>query len=390
MSNLLSGVLRKARPLFAAAGTAGLLATTACSTDVQRFGQVGGGSSSQFTPTTVATAPLEPVQTGPASPQPVSTGSANSRYAAYRAEPPASAGSVRVQSGDTLYSIARANGVTVEKLADANGIAYPYNVRIGQSLSLPGAPRTVAATTPSRPARSGDGAHVVEPGETLFAVSRRYGVNVRDLAAANGLTLQSGLRIGQRLTIPDGSTPATARTAVGGPLADEKEAAPAPQPVRVAKAASQPPRETVAKSNSSMQTAALPAPPTRATSQFRWPVRGRLISRFGPQSNGSRNDGINISVPAGTSVKAAENGVVAYAGNELKGYGNLVLIRHSDDWVTAYAHNGEILVQRGDTVQRGQIIAKAGMSGSVDKPQVHFEVRKGAKAVDPLPYLEGA
>jgi murein DD-endopeptidase MepM/ murein hydrolase activator NlpD len=299
---------------------------------------------------------------------------------------PNATGTVRVQSGDTLYSIARANGVTVEDLATANGIGYPYAVRIGQSLRLPGAPRTVATPGPARQVRSaGASTHSVAPGETLYGVARKYGVNVSDLAAANGLTTASGIRIGQRLTIPDGSF--RRETAIGGPLnkvgtpvagAAPKTVAPAPVETRVA------------RNDATESIGPLPAPPTRAASSFRWPVRGRLISRFGSQTDGSRNDGINISVPEGTSVKASENGVVAYAGSELKGYGNLVLIRHTDDWVTAYAHNGEILVKRGETVQRGQIIAKAGKTGSVTKPQVHFEVRKGAKAVDPLTYLEGA
>lgn len=123
------------------------------------------------------------------------------------------------------------------------------------------------------------------------------------------------------------------------------------------------------------------------SSKFRWPVKGRVISNYGAKPSGGRNDGINIAVPEGTSVKAAENGVVAYAGNELKGYGNLVLIRHSNNWVTAYAHNKELFVRRGDTIKRGQIIAKAGKTGSVKTPQLHFEIRKGAQAVDPTQYL---
>ena len=96
---------------------------------------------------------------------------------------------------------------------------------------------------------------------------------------------------------------------------------------------------------------------------------------------------MNVAVPLGTSVKAAENGVVVYAGNELKGYGNLVLIRHSGNWVSAYAHNNKLIVKRGDKIKRGQIIAKAGKSGMVDQPQLHFELRKGSKPVDPLKYM---
>jgi murein DD-endopeptidase MepM/ murein hydrolase activator NlpD len=120
---------------------------------------------------------------------------------------------------------------------------------------------------------------------------------------------------------------------------------------------------------------------------MRWPVRGKVISGFGSKPNGLKNEGINIAVPEGTSIRAAESGVVAYAGNELKGYGNLVLIRHEGGYVTAYAHAKEIFVKRGDTVKRGDVIAKAGQTGSVSSPQVHFEVRKGATALDPMKFL---
>ena len=136
-------------------------------------------------------------------------------------------------------------------------------------------------------------------------------------------------------------------------------------------------------------TAAIPAaeekPSDAAHPEFRWPARGRIIQGF---ANGG-NDGINISVPEGTQVKAAESGVVAYAGSELKGYGNLVLIRHPNGFVTAYAHNGDIAVKRGDQVTRGQTIAKSGQSGNVSSPQLHFELRKGSTPVDPTNYLAG-
>ena len=131
----------------------------------------------------------------------------------------------------------------------------------------------------------------------------------------------------------------------------------------------------------------LPTPEPMSGNSFRWPVQGRIISVFGTKPDGGHNDGIDVAVPQGTSVKAAENGVVAYAGNELKGYGNLVLVRHANNWVSAYAHNEEILVKRGDKVRRGQIIAKAGNTGSVSQPQVHFELRKGSRPVDPTKYM---
>jgi murein DD-endopeptidase MepM/ murein hydrolase activator NlpD len=124
-----------------------------------------------------------------------------------------------------------------------------------------------------------------------------------------------------------------------------------------------------------------------AMPSFRWPVHGRIISAFGPKPAGQQNDGINVAVPEGTPIKAADDGIVAYVGNELKSYGNLVLVRHANGYVTAYAHASEILVKRDDTVKRGQIIAKAGQTGSVAAPQLHFEIRKGPTPVDPTPFL---
>ena len=126
------------------------------------------------------------------------------------------------------------------------------------------------------------------------------------------------------------------------------------------------------------------------TNRFRWPVRGRIISSFGSKPGGTRNDGINLAVPEGTAVRAVESGTVIYAGNELKGYGNLVLIRHDDGWVSAYAHNSELEVRRGDTVRRGEVVAKAGSTGTVNQPQLHFELRRGNKPVDPMQFLPKA
>jgi murein DD-endopeptidase MepM/ murein hydrolase activator NlpD len=129
--------------------------------------------------------------------------------------------------------------------------------------------------------------------------------------------------------------------------------------------------------------AALANPPARAGSSFLWPVQGPLLSSYGAKSGGEHNDGINIAAPRGTAVRAAENGVVAYAGEELKGFGRLLLVKHADGWVTAYAHNEDLLVAAGDRVTRGQTIARVGSSGHVDRPQLHFEVRRGTRAVNP-------
>jgi len=171
----------------------------------------------------------------------------------------------------------------------------------------------------------------------------------------------------------------------------------APQPV-----ASVPPASKVAAGDSQQKVriATTEDPPsenpvkaaeaTGALPTFRWPVRGKVITGYGAKTNGKANDGINLAVPEGTPVKAAEDGVVAYSGNELKGYGNLILIRHANGYVTAYAHASELLVKRGETIKRGQVIAKSGQSGEVGSPQLHFEIRKGSSPVDPLQFLNGA
>jgi murein DD-endopeptidase MepM/ murein hydrolase activator NlpD len=290
-------------------------------------------------------------------------------------------GSVRVSSGETLYSIAKTNKVDVKDLVAENDLQPPYQLSVGQRLRLPGASgassgavaqtSSPSAATPSSSAR----VHTVKNGETLYSLGRTYSVTPTAIASANSLSSPYSLNVGQQVRIPGGGS-ANGKTA-NVPSMDNassaKENTLDSKPLETAKTRSEP----------------LPSPDQRTSSKFRWPVKGRVLSSYGPKSNGSRNDGINIAVPEGTSVRAAENGVVAYAGNELKGYGNLVLLRHDGGWVTAYAHNQVLHVKRGDRVTRGSVIAKAGSTGAVTSPQVHFEVRKGAEAVDPMKHLSG-
>jgi murein DD-endopeptidase MepM/ murein hydrolase activator NlpD len=189
----------------------------------------------------------------------------------------------------------------------------------------------------------------------------------------------------QKVAAVDASKQRAAETIKGA----KKDAPKANESVKAKEPAAQKAREVVQKPVAEperQQTAAAPAATAASDKpEFRWPARGRIIQGF---KNGA-NDGISIAVPEGTSVKAAESGVVAYAGSELKGYGNLVLIRHPNGFVSAYAHNGELSVKRGETVKRGQTIAKSGQSGNVSAPQLHFELRKGSTPVDPTQYLAG-
>ena len=322
-----------------------------------------------------------------------------------------------VGPGDTLETLSRRHSVPVSAIMEANNITSPAMVRPGEHLVIPRrhvmgpavgypAPQTrVATTAPAVPLATPVGAprtalaptagvHVVAPGETLHSISRLYGKPVMVLAKANNIAPDSLVRVGQRIVIPDvRNAPAQAQLqpppAVAPP--PRAEAASPPGPVMAtaesphsARVAS--PAEPVAVPDTAVKT----AEPAGSLPSFRWPVRGRVIAAFGPKPSGVQNDGINLAVPEGTPVKAAEDGVVAYAGNELKGYGNLVLVRHSNGFVTAYAHASEILVKRGDNVKRGQVIARSGQTGNVTSPQLHFEIRKGATPVDPAQYLNGA
>lgn len=302
-------------------------------------------------------------------------------------------GTVVVQPGQTLYSIATANGLSPSELAAANDIAPPYAIRVGQTLKIPGranpvspnptfGPQTIeAANAPAERSEFGQsGTHVVRSGETLFAIGRTYQVDPFTIAEYNRLPKPYALKAGQTLRIPpssNGQRAAQQPATLDAQLAAKRET---PETAQLDKR----PEQTAGEQPAIAHDEPVPE------SGFRWPVQGRVISTFGQKPSGMRNEGINIAVPEGTSVRAAESGVVAYAGNELKGYGNLILIRHDGGWVTAYAHNKELLVNRGDTVKRGDVIAKAGQTGSVTSPQVHFELRKGATAVDPMKYLGSA
>jgi murein DD-endopeptidase MepM/ murein hydrolase activator NlpD len=314
-------------------------------------------------------------------------------------------GTVRVEEGMTLYSIAKANGVTVAQLAAANHIGAPYSVSMGRVLRVPGVAQAKAPkmhnvpeadvasseeiSTPGKKSTAA-GTHTVASGETLFSLGRKYGVSPYTIADLNRLPHNKALDIGQSIRIPGASGQTiAARKPLAQPTetvaADEDQSQVADAPKTTAIPQSLAAEEIPDATPAPKQVADLNANPT--IGGMRWPVKGKIISAYGAKPNGLKNEGINIAVPEGTGIRAAESGVVAYAGNELKGYGNLVLIRHEGGWVTAYAHAKELFVKRGDTVKRGDVIAKAGQTGSVSSPQLHFEVRKGATAMDPMKFL---
>jgi murein DD-endopeptidase MepM/ murein hydrolase activator NlpD len=229
--------------------------------------------------------------------------------------------------------------------------------------------------------------HVVAQGETLSKISRMYGKPVTEIAKANNIQASAKLNVGDRLVIP-GVRVSAAKPKLTPVVAQAKPApavaAKEPEPVQTVSLAS------AAPDVPTVHDATKSAEATGSLPKFRWPANGRVIAAYGPTPNGQQNDGINIALPENTPVKAAEDGVIAYAGNELKGYGNLVLVRHPNGYVTAYAHAKELLVKRGDQVKRGQVIARSGQTGNVNAPQLHFEIRKGAAPLDPTKFLNGA
>jgi murein DD-endopeptidase MepM/ murein hydrolase activator NlpD len=325
---------------------------------------------------------------------------------------------VVIAQGDTVESIARRHHVPAHAIVQANNLKSPNSIQPGQHLVVPRftkgptpatAPVLASATStphqiasnptpprqvPPRPApmnasaESSGPVHVVAAGDTLGKIARHYDRPLADVAKANNLAPTAKIRLGERIVIPGGSKSASAQQPKGPAAAKPPAAAAAPAPAN--SASIEPPEHASMVTPSETPASSSAAKPGDTTPTFRWPVRGRVITGYGPKPNGQQNDGINVAVPENTPIKAAEDGVVAYSGNELKGYGNLVLVRHPNGYVTAYAHAKELLVKRGDQIKRGQIIAKSGQTGSVDAPQVHFEIRKGPSPVDPLPFLNGA
>lgn len=330
---------------------------------------------------------------------------------------------VTVGRGETVDSIAHRHGVPRAAILQANNLSAGQTIYPGQRLVIPrhnqaAAPAVaqppvrpvIAAAKPAlqAPPNNGLGVHVVAPGDTLIKIAHIYKKPVAEIAKANNIQPQATLHIGEKIVIPGLRAASvqhreTAKVADAKPLAvpaDSKTVVaaapaktPAGKPVKQAAVTTGEPTQTAAVLTPANETPAATTGAVKsaegAPPSFRWPVKARVIAGFGPRPNGQQNDGINLAVPEGTPVKAAEDGVVAYAGSELKGYGNLVLVRHSNGYVTAYAHAKELMVKRGDPIKRGQVIAKSGQTGNVDAPQLHFEIRKGPAPMDPMPMLSG-
>ncbi|WFU10418.1 LysM peptidoglycan-binding domain-containing M23 family metallopeptidase [Rhizobium sp. CB3090] len=318
------------------------------------------------------------------------------------------------------------------KAPEQDAVVLPSNGQMrGKSQAGLADPGKLAAGNGKGPHPKGDGTYVVKPGDSLARIAKNAGVSVDELKQANHMQQGGGIRIGQTLKLPHGAVaeaesarPDPVKTAsiepqksavksVAVPATEPKQAAaestvkPAAKTAAAKTAAAEPAAKAASASEAAKPQAVAAATPTQSVGdaaakadvqadapeatgigKYRWPVRGAVIAGYGSNVNGSRNDGIDISVPEGTPIKAAENGVVIYAGNGLKELGNTVLVRHDDGTVTVYGHADALSVARGQKVQRGQTLATSGMSGDVKQPQLHFEVRKNSAPVNPMTFLE--
>ena len=256
---------------------------------------------------------------------------------------------VTVEKGDTVYGLSIRHRVSTRAIIEANKLRAPFVINRGQRLIIP---------------RAKD--YVVKFGDTISSIANKYNENTHAIARLNSLRPPYTIFVGQILFLPH---------------VNHSNSKPFQQARVIAK------KSTNKLDSVSSKAEVISAPPAITGKGFLWPVKGKVLSSYGGKSRGLQNDGINIAAPRGAPVKAAENGIVAYSGNELRGFGNLLLLKHAGGWITAYAHNDKLLVKRGDKIKKGQTIARVGSSGSVQNPQLHFELRKGKKAIDPIKYL---
>ena len=310
-----------------------------------------------------------------------------------------STGMHTVLGGDTVYTVSKEYNLPLREIISLNNLSPPYQLNSGFRLKLP---------PPNE--------YKVGAGDTLNGISRLFNASVSEMARLNNLAPPYALKTGQVIRLPSpqpklaeefsaNPAPPSFET-VSGPMkvpsVESEVLAPPPgmtpqtatatktlggyPPQPNAAPATAPPAQ-VQKVSAVTPSVISKPPPRVGNGKFMRPVDGKVISGYGPKADGLHNDGINIKAARGAPVRAADNGVVAYVGSEMQGYGNLVLVRHADRWMTAYAHMEKTLVKKGDVVKAGQSIGTVGSTGGVDSPQLHFEVRKGTQAMNPDIYL---
>ena len=279
-----------------------------------------------------------------------------------------------VKSGDNLSSVARDYNMTTKQLAELNDLEAPYSLRVGQKIKV---------LSDEKPSVKEDKiitkTYVIKKGDSLLSIAKKNNTELIKLADLNGIKKPYSVKIGQKIKIVDEKATKDYRVKA------EKAAKIAKQESRTNDI---PEQKLVVKEQSEVETTVKTKKSNNSSNSFMWPVKGEIVSNFGNKSNGLYNDGINISAPKDTSFKASEDGVVAYVGNELRGYGTIILIKHNNNWISAYAHCAGVKVSRGDKVEKGQIIGTVGQTGNVNSPQLYFSLRNGREAVDPLKYLQ--
>lgn len=255
-----------------------------------------------------------------------------------------SLGIIQVYEGDNLYRIAQNYKIPLRDLVSKNDLKPPFLLSPGDRLTIP-SPRI----------------HIVRKGESYASISKLYDLSVTELVRQNNASSPFVLHEGDKVYL--------SRTKA--------------KKMQIAKKVSYTPQ----KLEKAKEKANMPSPPKRSSSRFAWPTQGRVLSSYGAKKGGLFNDGVNIGAPKGSPVRVAENGVVVYSGRELKGFGNLVLVKHDGGYVTAYAHLNKSLVKKGAVLSKGETLGTVGSTGGVDTPQLHFEIRKKGKAINPQNYL---
>ena len=289
---------------------------------------------------------------------------------------------VIVADGDNLYGISTKNKVSIAELVTLNGIKPPFNLNVGQKVYLPKTKR-----------------HKVRRGDTLYSLARKYGVNVSEIAQINNFSKRTKLNINGVINIPKTIKEIKNIVPLGNQIQSNSVVGTDKNVIKTTKNIVSnnknriKVRKIVKLSNVKAQQKArmkrkVSSKTPKMAGKFIYPVHGKVISGFGRKTEGISNDGINISAKKGVSVKASENGVVVYAGNGLKNFGNIILIKHDKSYVTVYAHLNDIKVSRGDVVKQGTSIGSVGNTGNVKNSQLHFQIRKRRQILNPKNILD--
>ena len=253
---------------------------------------------------------------------------------------------VFVRSGDTLYSISRKSNIPLKSLIQANNLRPPYLLKANQELRIPG-----------------NAFYQVKKGDTLFRIAKIHDLSIYELCKINSIKSESKIYSGQILQLPLPIQKSIKITKKNVNISDNID--------------------EISINNSNLNIKSN----VNYKNKFLWPIRGKIISKFGSKGSGIHEDGIKIAVHEGEEVQASKKGEVIYSGNGLRGFGNLIIIKHKNGWITAYGHNQENLVKMGKMVKEGEIIAKAGSSGGAKTPQLYFQLRRGFETVDPQKFL---